>query len=193
MFERDNLANMSDIDPYPTLVIGREVRGQGTARYVSFRLSLPANLHHDLPDGTTVDYVNTRYSYVEALRTALLQAYPTLDLPMLDSKRLIGSLSSSVVNQRTRIINNFLRECQESDTIKASRQWGEFLRGKRCGVPGGAPSQPTPAELRGEARSDAAPAPGLDEHPAAVRGMSFGWLLENLGLQVRRRLERSET
>eukprot|EP00520_Triparma_pacifica_P006121 CAMPEP_0118657612 /NCGR_PEP_ID=MMETSP0785-20121206/14114_1 /TAXON_ID=91992 /ORGANISM="Bolidomonas pacifica, Strain CCMP 1866" /LENGTH=814 /DNA_ID=CAMNT_0006550547 /DNA_START=63 /DNA_END=2503 /DNA_ORIENTATION=- len=167
---------------YPVLVIGREIKGQGSSRFVSFRLSLPAMLHTTLSDGSTLNYVNTRYSYVEALRTSLLQAYPTLDLPMLDSKRLLGTLSSSVVNQRTRIINNFLRTCQESDTIKASRQWGEFLRGQKPGAPPGTPQHPTSAELRGEGRSDAAPAPGLSENPAAVRGMSFGWLLENLGL-----------
>ena len=155
---------------------------QGSSRYVSFRLSLPANLHTTLADGSTLDYVNTRYSYVEALRTSLLQSFPALDLPVLDSKRLLGSLSSSVVNQRTRIINNFLRTCQESDTIKASRQWGEFLRGQKPGDPPGTPRTPTNRELRGEGRSDAAPAPGLSENPAAVRGMSFGWLLENLGL-----------
>ena len=65
---------------------------------------------------------------------------------------------------------------------KASRQWGEFLRGQKPGDPPGTPRTPTNRELRGEGRSDAAPAPGLSENPAAVRGMSFGWLLENLGL-----------
>ena len=71
---------------------------------------------------------------------------------MLDSKRLLGALSSSVVNQRTRIINNFLRTCQESDTIKASRQWGEFLRGQKPGDPPGTPRTPTNRELREDLR-----------------------------------------
>mmetsp|Transcript_8050 Transcript_8050/g.14561 ORF Transcript_8050/g.14561 Transcript_8050/m.14561 type:complete len:846 (+) Transcript_8050:249-2786(+) len=166
---------------FPVLIIGREIVGTGTSRYVSFRLSLPPNLHHQSPDGENIDYVNTRYSYVEGLRTALLQEFPSLDLPMLDSKRLMGSLSSSVVNQRTRIINNFLRTCQESNTIKSSRQWGEFLRGQKPGVTtGDRQAPPTASELRSEARTDAAPPPGLSENPAAVRGMSFGWLLENM-------------
>ncbi len=167
---------------YPVLIIGREIMGTGSARYVSFRLSLPANLHHNAPTGELIDYVNTRYSFVEALRTTLLQEYPALELPMLDSKRLMGSLSSSVVNQRTRIINNFLRTCQESETIKSSRQWGEFLRGQKPGASASLTTRPTAADLRAESSTDAAPPMTLAENPAAIRGMSFGWLLENLSL-----------
>ena len=45
---------------------------------------------------------------------------------------------------------------------------------------GSANTPPTVSQLRSEARTDAAPPPQLSENPAAVRGMSFGWLLENL-------------
>ena len=83
---------MDEPSQYPVLIIGREIVGTGSSRYMRFRLSLPPNLHHTLADGTVVDYVNTRYSYVEGLRTALLQEFASLDLPMLDSKRLMGSL-----------------------------------------------------------------------------------------------------
>ena len=97
------------------------------------------------------------------------------------TQRTRSPRSSSVVNQRTRIINNFLRECQDSNTVKASRQWGEFLRGQKPGMtPGSSNAHPTGSQLRSEARTDAAPPPRLSENPAAVRGMSFGWLLENL-------------
>ena len=107
------------------------------------------------------------------MRICILAEQPAIDLPTLGSKKLFGSLTASVVNQRTRVINNFLKACQDEISITTSAEWEVFLRGQK---PGAAPSSsnplpPTPAELRSPgARMDAAPSATLGENPAAVQG-----------------------
>ena len=138
---------------------------------MSFRLSLPVKFHRVTANGT-ITSVETRYSFIEALRATLKTSFP--DLPPLDSKRLYGSLSSGVINERTRVINNFLRACQEHEAITSSREWSQLLHGQKPGGSLEAGSNPTPAQLRsGEGKTDAAPAASLAEKPAAVKGMSF--------------------
>ena len=101
---------------YDTLIVGREIIGKGSSRFVSFRISLP-EAYHRTEDGVLIDFTSTRYSFVEALRAMLLESCPTLELPPLDSKRLIGGMSASVINARTKIINRFLRACQDIDVV----------------------------------------------------------------------------
>ena len=176
----------SEINPYYVLVTGRAVIGTGNSRFVQFRLSLPPS--HYSGD---IMHFHTRYSFVESLRAGLVAQFQPIELPPLDSKRIMGSLSASVVNQRTKVINNFLRSCQDHPSILNSDLWSQFLRGEKPGEPPPAanplgsmspPPLPTALELRTYASSDAAPAASLGENPAAIRGMTFGWLMENLAL-----------
>jgi len=136
---------------YDSLIVGREIIGKGSSRYVSFRISLPV-AYQRTENGKLIDYFKTRYSFVEALRNALLAERPALDLPPLDTKRLIGGMSASVINARTKIINRFLRACQDNAVVLESDEWDQFLRGQKPGVPppvaNEAAAPPTPQELR---------------------------------------------
>jgi len=171
--------NMSESSTgtYDCLIIGREIIGQGSQRYVSFRISLPSS-HYHREHNRLIDHFNTRYSYVEALRQNLLEylaldGMTALDLPVLDAKRLVGGMSASVINQRTRIINVFLRACQDNSAIAESELWDMFLRGEKPGfvnptATDATPSMPTTPQERD---LDRAPPPSLQENPAGVRGM----------------------